>query len=178
MRFTELRGFSPRQHGAHWGIASQMWRARKPTERYPCGSTDDMMARGLPPRSQCQVAPSDAPAAALEEVAVDAGEENKEPLAGQLRVCTLNLGGRNTNSFEFLMAGHAASRRTDDHACQTYLPFAQVTAARWAASGSGGSRLPSAPSQSTRRLTSPACVRPSTMWSHWWGLSQATARST
>ncbi len=25
-----------------WGIASQM-RARKPTERYPCGSTDDMM---------------------------------------------------------------------------------------------------------------------------------------
>ena len=155
-----------------------MWRARKPTERYPCGSTDDMMARGLPPRSQCQVAPSDAPAAALEEVAVDAGEENKEPLAGQLRVCTLNLGGRNTNSFEFLMAGHAASRRTDDHACQTYLPFAQATAARWAASGSGGSRLPSAPSQSTRRLTSPACVRPSTMWSHWWGLSQATARST
>ena len=64
------------------------------------------MARGMPPRPQCQVVPSDAPEAALEEVTVDAGEEQK---ASRLRVCTLNLGGRNTNSFEFLMAGDSSA---------------------------------------------------------------------
>ena len=69
--------------------------------------------RGLPPRAQRQVAPSDAPApaddvaqrqVALSEVVV----HEAAPSAGRLRVCTLNLGGRNTNSFEFIMAGDSS----------------------------------------------------------------------
>ena len=69
------------------------------------------VARGLPPRAQRQVAPSDAPGPA-DEVALSEVELDKadDPSAGKLRVCTLNLGGRNTNSFEFIMAGASSKQ--------------------------------------------------------------------
>ena len=64
--------------------------------------------RGLPPRAQRQVAPSDAPAPADEVALSEVVVNEAAPSAGLLRVCTLNLGGRNTNSFEFIMAGDSS----------------------------------------------------------------------
>ena len=53
-------------------------------------------------RQQPSAPVSNGHAASEGEVKVDVADDVVE---GALRVCTLNVGGRNTNSFEFLMAG-------------------------------------------------------------------------
>ena len=69
---------------------------------------------GAPPSAQVQMevpsSPKDraarkADAGAVEVLVTDSAAPATAAPPGALRICTLNIGGRNTNSFEFLMAG-------------------------------------------------------------------------